>query len=473
MGTFKTFGRMAGVVACMLLATEGSFAMDIQTDRLPNGLEIVVVPDRRAPVVTHSLWYRVGSTDEPKGLTGLSHMLEHLMFKGTPTFGAGVADRLIQKNGGQQNAFTSREMTVYHQTVAKDKLPLVMELEADRVNNLSFGNDLFVPEHSVVSEERKLRTESQPLPRFFERLMRAHFQTHPYGQPVIGWRDDLDAYTRDKAMKWYKEHYAADNAFLLVVGDVDMADVKPLAEKYYGVLPNEKVPARKNDVEALRDAEVRYIAVDSEVQVPVFYRLYRTPGDFAGIAGGDFHKADVAALHVLAEILGGSDTSRLYMELVMKRQLADGASADYDSVGRAEGTFDVNFSPKVGQRVDVVEKALDEVIDGLKTGGVTEKEVARAVTNLLATEVYAQDDADGVMYRLGSWIVAGGKPEDYSAWLDEVQKVKPADVLRVAKSYLVRDHATTGIVVGDAKLLGDLKPVTPDAVTAIMQAGAK
>ncbi|PIZ31379.1 MAG: peptidase M16 [Alphaproteobacteria bacterium CG_4_10_14_0_8_um_filter_53_9] len=446
--------------------------MTIQTETLKNGMNIVVVPDHRAPVVTHSVWYRIGSVDEPAGLTGISHMLEHLMFKGTKNFGPGVMDKLVQKNGGIQNAFTSRDMTAYHQTIAKEKLPLMMEIEADRVNNLDFPEELFTPEKQVVSEERKLRTESQPMPRFFERMLRAHFPTHPYGQPVIGWRTDLDAYTREKALDWYSRNYAANNATLIVVGDMTLEELKPLADKYYAPLPTENhITPRVTHVEPLRQEETRYIAVDKDVQVPVYYHIYRAPSSFVGIAGALTSREDVAALHVLAEVLGGGDTARLYQSLVMEKDLADSASADYDSIAVTEGTFDIYVSPKEGVTLDKIEAAAEETIAHLIKNGLTEKELKRAIVGLKASEIYAQDDADGLMYRIGSWLMAGGTAETYTQWLDDLDHVTTEQVQAAAKKYLIPAGSTTGIIVGDKKQLGTLQPTTPAVVQNLIAEG--
>lgn len=443
--------------------------MQIEHATLANGMQVVVVPDHRAPVVTHSVWYRVGSLDEIKGDTGLSHMLEHLMFKGTAKHPYGELEKLVQRNGGVQNAFTSRDMTAYHQSVAKDKLPLMMELEADRMEGLVLTDQIFQPERSVVAEERKMRTDSNPVNRFFEKLQRAHFQRHPYGRPVIGWADDIQHYTFDKALMWYRQHYAPNNAILLVVGDTTLDEVMPLAEKTYGKVPARPVAPRTAHVEPLRDAPIRLVAVDKDVQVPVFYRMYRVPSAFQGVGGGHAGTQDSTALWVLSEIFGGSETARLYQDLVVERKLADGASADYDAVGAGEATFDLYVSPKGGVAADKIEAAVDAAVAKLVDGGVTQAELDKARTNLMAEEVYARDDGDSTMYRLGSWLLAGGTVETFDAWQAQLKALTVADLNRVARLYLTGRETTTGVLAGTPKMLGALKPVAPADLPQLMQ----
>lgn len=444
------------VLAGFTMSGGQAMAVDIQEAQLKNGMKVIVVPDHRSAVITHSVWYKVGSVDEPEGQTGISHMLEHLMFKGTKKYGPGEVDKIIQRNGGVQNAFTSREMTAYHQTVAKDKLALVMELEADRMEGLVLSDTIFQPERDVVMEERRLRTDSQPMARFFEKLGKAHFKQHPFGNPVIGWAADIKAYTFERALSWYRKHYAPNNATLIVVGDAEMKDVLPLAEKYYGPIKPMDVMQREDYREPVRKQQVRLIEVDKEVKVPVYYSSYRAPSAFQGVGGGKQGTADAVALEVMAEILGGSDVSRLYQSLVVKQQLADGASSDYDMVSGGESSVDVQVTPRNGVTLDKIEAAVAAEIELLQTKGVTAKELERAKVNLLADDVYAQDDTDGLMYHVGDWLMVGGTPKTFGAWRGDVSKVTAADVKRVAKEYLTVTANTTGIAVGDKKLLGKL-----------------
>lgn len=450
--------RWWGAVAAgfMMMNSSGSvLAMDIQSGQLDNGMKVVVVPDHRAPVVVHSVWYTVGSVDEETGRTGLSHMLEHMMFKGTEKYPYQVMDKTVQRNGGIQNAFTSRDMTAYHQTVSKDKLPLMMEMEADRMTGLRITDALLTPEKNVVSEERRLRTDSQPQSKFFEALLKAHYPTHPYGNPVIGWREDIEAYKLADLQAWYKRHYAPNNAILLVVGDTTLDELMPLAKKAYGGIANNKdVPARMAHVEPARTAPVVLNQVDKDVQVPVFIRLYRAPSLLTGVAGAKPDTKDVVALRVMDEVLGGSDASRLYQSLVVKQQLADGAGSDYDMVSGAETTVDVHVTPKPGSTMDKIAAAVDAEIAKMQTTPITADELNRAKVNILADTVYAQDDNDTLLWHVGSWMLAGGMPETFNDWQTLLDKVTPDDVMRVAKTYLQPAGMTTGLLVQNKAQLG-------------------
>jgi zinc protease len=463
-------GLLLPVLLAVFCANKGN-TMEIQEAKLDNGMTVVVVPDHRSPVVTHSVWYKVGAIDEAEGHTGLSHMLEHLMFKGTNKFPAGEMDKIVQRNGGQQNAFTSYEMTAYHQTIAAEKLPLMMEIEADRMEGLVLSDAVFQPERKVVSEERKWRLESQPAPGFYERLQRARFQASPFGRPVIGYRKDIEAYTFGAALDWYKRHYAPNNATLLIVGDTDLKQVMPLAEKYYGADKPHDVPARHVAIEPLHKGEVRLIEVNKDVQVPVYARWFRTPSIFVGVAGQPGSMKEAMALWALSEVLGGSDVARLYQELVLKQGIADGASASYDPVGASESDINVGVSPRTGVTLDKIDTAVAKVVEELKKNGVTEAELKRAKTNLLANEIYSRDDADNIMYRLGSWIIAGGNAKDFDSWQPVLKSLTVADVNAAAQKYLDNSQSTLGILVGNKKLLGTFKPEVP-AVVKPMEAAA-
>lgn len=431
--------------------------MQIETGQLANGMQVVVVPDHRAPVVVHSVWYTVGSVDEETGRTGLSHMLEHMMFKGTKKYPYQVMDKTVQRNGGVQNAFTSRDMTAYHQTITKDKLPLMMDIESDRMEGLDISDAVLTPEKKVVMEERRLRTDSQPQSRFFEALTKAHFPHHPYGNPVIGWKADIEDYSLDAVLDWYRRHYAPNNAMLLVVGDTELRDVMPLAEKYYGPAKAEvNVPKRDRHVEPARDKPVWLTRVEKDVQVPVFYRLYRTPSLFQGVAGATPSEADCVALKVLAEVLGGSDVGRLYQGLVVGQKLADGASSDYDLIAGGESTLDIQVTPKPGVAMDRIDAAVKAEVARMQEAPATAEEIARAKTNVLADTVYGQDDNDNLMWQVGSWRLAGGRLEDFNKWQDALKKVTAADVQRVAKAYLRPAGETTGILVQNEGQLGAL-----------------
>lgn len=432
--------------------------MNIEEFRLDNGLRVVLVQDHRAPVATHSVWYKVGSMDEKPGKTGLAHMTEHLMFKGTPRHPAGVMDKIVQRKGGIQNAFTSYDFTAYFQKIPVGELATMMDLESDRMANLALNDEVFLPERKVVAEERKLTTESNPTERFFETVLRRHYAHHAYGHPIIGWAEDIQGYTVEDALAWYREHYAPNNATLVVVGDIDAASLKPLAEDYYGKVPAYDVPGRKAAAEPKRSGPLEQITVDAQVQVPTWLRMYRTPTQFAGVAGAPVVKGEATALWVLAEILGGSDTARLYQALVVEQELADAAQASYDVVRAGEGTLDFSVQPKEGVTLDRIGPAVDALLGELLDKGVSVAELAKAKTSLRSDEIYARDDAFTTMYRLGVWVCAGGEPAHVDDWQDELAAMAVEDVNAVARKYLRADACTLAVLAGRREQLGTLVP---------------
>ena len=459
-GKRGAWGALLLVGAVMMMGERGQ-AMDMEHFTLENGLKVVVVHDGRAPVVTHSIWYNVGSMDELEGKTGLAHMTEHLMFKGTERYPVGTMDKLVQRKGGMMNAFTSYDFTAYYQKVPVTELAPMMDIESDRMENLRLSDEVFQPERKVVAEERKLRTDSDPTDRFFEQVMRKHYQHHTYGHPIIGWGADIQKYTFGDAVAWYEQHYAPNNATLILAGNVTAAEVKPLAEEYYGRLKPENVPARRLPVEPLRAGEVQYVRVDPQVQVASWSRMYRTPSAFQGIAGAAVVPGEATGLWVLAEILGGGASARLYQQLVMKQQLADSASASYDVVRVGESTFDISVQPKDGVAADTIDTAVDELVAKLLAEGVTEAELARAKVSLKADEIYARDDPFISVYRLGMWVTAGGRLEDFNRWQEELAALTVADVNKLARTYLKREHSTLAVLAGHTAQLGSVR-VTPE-----------
>lgn len=423
----------------------------LETFTLNNGLKVVVMPDHRAPVVLHSVWYRAGSIDEPTGKTGIAHMLEHMMFKGTDKIKPGEMSEIVARNGGQDNAFTSRDYTAYYQKVAKDKLPLMMEMEADRIANLNLADKDFQPERDVVLEERRLRTDSKPINRFFEQLVKKHYQQHPYGNPIIGWCEDIEAYTLQDTLDWFGLHYAPNNATMILAGDITAEEAKPLVNKYYGDLKVKPTPPRKNHIEPARDTAVELKTIDAEIQVPVFYRLYRAPSVFQGIAGSAVPTVDIMALVMLAEIFGNSDTGILYEKLVKEQHLADAASADYDAVSQGETSIDIFVQPKPDVKLSQIAKAVEATIQDFIQTGVNPDDFARAKTSLLADDVYGRDDIFHSVYRLGLWLMADGDVATYDDWKQELADLTPQDIIRVAKQYFNTQTSTTGLLVGHEK----------------------
>ena len=294
-------------------------ALEFDRYELENGLEVIVVPDHRAPVVVNFVWYRIGAADEVVGKTGVAHVLEHLMFKGTKDIPPGEFSKIIARNGGKDNAFTSLDYTAYYQKIAKDRLEVAMRMEADRMSNLKLENKDFLTERDVVLEERRWRVESKPVSRFYEALQSEFLEKHPYGRPVIGWREDLEGLTRQDGLDWYSKGYAPNNATLILVGDITLEEAKPLVAKTYAKVAKREVARAAWGVEKEFESPKVYKKIDEEVKVPNYLEMYRAPSRFAGVAGSAEGTADALALSLAVDILGGGKTSRLYKELVQEQ----------------------------------------------------------------------------------------------------------------------------------------------------------
>ena len=331
-----------------------------ETFTLDNGMQVVVVTNRRAPVVSHHVWYKVGSADSPLGKSGLAHFLEHLMFKGTANLEPGEFSRIVARNGGNENAFTGPDYTGYFQTIAKDRLELVMRMEADRMVNLVLDDDEVVRERSVVLEERSQRTDNDPGARLGEQLNATQFYHHPYRLPVIGWRHEMETYSREDALDFYRAWYAPNNAVLIVAGDIDAAELRPLAEKYYGAIPARPVPERDRVQEPPQDARREVVLSDPRVQQPYWLRSYLAPSFSAGASEHAY------PLEVLSEILGGTSTSRLYRSLVIEQKLATSAGAYYRGTALDLTTFRVYATPRPGVSLDQLEAAVEAELDRLE-----------------------------------------------------------------------------------------------------------
>jgi len=433
------------VVSLMLAAVPPSpaRALDVDVTRftLENGMQVVVIPDRRAPVVTHMVWYNVGAADEPKGKSGIAHFLEHLMFKGTDTVAPGDFSRIVRKNGGEDNAFTSQDFTAYFQRIARDRLDLVMGLEADRMQNLKLTDDAVLPERDVVKEERRSRTDNDPSSLLGEQVDAALYVAHPYGKPIIGWMDEVAKLTREDALDFYRTHYTPKNAILIVAGDVAPEEVKALAEKHYGPLENTAdPPARVRTAEPEPIAARRVAMQDPKVAMPSVQRAYLAP------AYGSGERSMAEALEVLAELLGGSTTSRLYRDLVVDQKVAAQAGASYNGDNRDSGEFVVYAAPAPGGGVEAAEAAMDASIARLLKDGVTAEEVERAKNRLIATNVYALDSQFRLAYLFGAALTAGRTVDDVLAWEQRIEAVTPADVTQAARAVLQPNRSVTGVL---------------------------
>jgi zinc protease len=407
---------------------------------LKNGLRVIVKEDRRAPTAAQMVWYRIGSMDEVDGASGVAHVLEHMMFKGTPSIGPGEFNKLVAAAGGRDNAFTSRDYTAYFQQVPNEKLAEMMRLEADRMRHLNVDPKEFAQEIKVVMEERRMRTDDNPQSKLFEQMNAVAFQAHPYRRPIIGWMNDLETMTAADAKAWYDTWYVPNNAFLVIVGDVDHKEVFALAEKYYGQLEGRPLPARKPQVEPAQDG-TRRVNVKAPAELPVLIMGYKAP------VLRDIDKdSDPYALQMLAAILDGHDAARLTKKLVREDKVALSVGIDYDATGRGPGMIYLHGSPSAGRTVADLETALRAEIARIQKDGVSEPELKRARAQLVAAEVYKLDSMFGQAMEIGQIESAGLPYQKLDRMLEKLQKVSAAEVQAAAKKYFSDDTLTIGVL---------------------------
>ncbi len=416
-----------------------------KTATLANGLDIVVLEDHRAPVVTHMVWYRVGSADEPIGKSGIAHFLEHLMFKGTKKVPAGEFSSIVAKNGGQDNAFTSVDYTAYYQNASADKLPLLMEIEADRMTNLTLDDEAVGAELQVVLEERSQRTDNNPGALLGEQLSAAQFLAHPYGIPIIGWRHEIERLTTQDAIDWYKKYYAPNNAILVVAGDVNADSVFALAEKFYGPAQPIDLPDRVRRHEPPQLAKRTLEMWDKRVREPSWRQTYLAPTS----RGGNLQ--DVRALEVLNEILGGGVTSRLYSKLVIEDKIAASAGSYYRSGTFDPSGFTLYGSPLNGHSLEIVEDASRKILQDVIDNGVTEEEVERAKRQLLAAAIYARDSISGAANIFGGALASGETLENIVNWPRQIAAVKASDIQTAAAKVFVERQSVVGKLLPEGK----------------------
>lgn len=414
-----------------------------ETFTLKNGLQVVVIPNHRVPVVTHSMYYRVGAIDEPPGKSGLAHFFEHLMFKGTKTLKPGQFSAIVARNGGRENAFTTHDYTGYYQTVAADRLERMMRIEADRMTNLVLSKEDIEPERQVVLEERRSRVENNPNAQLRESVGAALYMNYPYRIPIIGWGHEIRALSQQDIVDFYKRWYAPNNAILILSGDVTAAKVRPMVEKYYGVIPARKLPPRPEWREPPQSAERRVVLKHKQVRHPAWSQRYLAPSYRVG------DRKDAYALQILSEILGGGSTSRLYRALAVEQKIAAAAGAWYDPDARGPGTFSLYASPRPGTKVEDVASAVKSEIQRLLKDGVTEKEVREAVTRLQDAAVFARDSINGPAQIFGGALAIGLEVEDVESWPDRIGAVTAEAVNRVARSVLGSVKPVTAVLLPD------------------------
>ena len=440
--TELSYGMKAIAAALISLISSGAFATSSEYS-LGNGLRLVVKEDHRSPVVISQIWYKAGSIDELNGATGVAHVLEHMMFKGTKKVPGGEFSRRIAAAGGRENAFTSRDYTAYFQQLQKSRLPLAMKLESDRMRNLILTENEFAKEIRVVMEERRLRTDDQPRALVHEKMTATAYQSHPYRRPVIGWMNDLENMNVRDAKEWYDRWYAPNNAVLVVVGDVNPKEVFVLAQKYYGqiksrpLLPLDK---RKPQTEPLQ-AGIKRITVKAPARLPYLAMGYHAP-----VLRNPATDWEPYALEMLAGVMDGNESARLNKELVREQRIASSAGAGYDSTARGPGMFYLDGTPSEGKTVADLEAALRGEVEKLVRDGVTEEELARVKAQVVAGHVFQLDSMSYQAMQIGQLESIGLSYRDVDTMLKKLQAVTAEQVRDVAKKYLKDDSLTVAIL---------------------------
>ncbi len=417
----------------------------VTTYTLDNGMEVVVIEDHRAPVVVQMVWYRAGSADEKVGQSGVAHFLEHLLFKGTDKLAPGEFSATVAANGGSDNAFTSYDYTAYFQRVAADRLPLMMEMESDRMENLRLSEGDIATERNVILEERNQRTENNPGALAREQFMAAQYQNLRYGVPVIGWKHEMEELSLDDALSYYTLNYSPNNAILIVAGDVLPDDVLALAKQYYGVIPPEPdLPERLRPQEPPQSAPRRITYTDARVSQPYLVRSYLATERNSG------EQDKAAALVYLAELLGGSSfTSELGRALQFDTQTAVYASAGYDPSSLDTSTFSVSVVPATGVTLSEAEAAMDKVLSDFMAKDIEPAALNRIRTQLKAQEIYALDNVQGRAQRYGAALTQGLTIEDVQSWPQVLQDVTADDIKAAAAKVFDLNQSVTGWVVAD------------------------
>lgn len=430
--------RFYWVLGCVLWA--GLAQAEVFEKTLSNGLKVIVKEDHRAPTVVQQIWYRAGSMDEKTGATGVAHVLEHMMFKGTKSVPVGEFSRRIAAAGGRENAFTSYDYTAYFQQLHKSKLSLAMQLEADRMHNLVLSEKEFSKEIKVVMEERRWRTDDDAHSLVGERLMAMAFQEHPYHNPIIGWMNDLENMSYLDARDWYKTWYAPNNATLVIAGDVKAAEVFALAQKHYGRIPAGKLPKRKVAGEQPQ-LGIKRIVVKAPAELPYFIMAYHAPTMHD--VGKDWKPY---ALSVLAGVLDGSESARLNKALVREQQVAISVSAGYDSTSRGPSQFTLEGTPASGKTIAELEAAIREQLQVVVRDGVSEEELKRVRAQVTAAEVYKLDSVFYQAMQIGQMESIGLTHHALPVMLKKLQAVTAQQVQDVAREILVDDHLTVAVL---------------------------
>jgi zinc protease len=410
--------------------------------KIDNGLTVVVIPDHRAPVVTHMVWYRNGSADDPPGKSGIAHFLEHLMFKGTKTHPKGAFSEAVAEIGGQENAFTSNDYTAYYQRVAKEHLGVMMAFEADRMTGLVLTDEIVAPERDVVLEERRMHCDADPSAQLGEAVQAALFTHHPYGTPVIGWGHEIEGLGREDALAYYHRFYTPENAILVLAGDIELEEGRRLAELHYGgIRARGAAPERRRPREPMAVARRLVSVNDEKVEQPGWQRCYIAPSRATAAPG------EAEALEVLAHLLGGGQTSLLYRELVLDSKQAVAAGAYYMGSALDDTRFFLYAVPAEDVSLPKLDAAIDRVLAGFVAAPVDADALERAKTRLIAETIYAQDSQATLARWYGSSLAIGQTIADVQAWPSRIDAVTGEAVREAARKWLDRRRAVTGYLM--------------------------
>ena len=428
----------ASTIRAASIASHKAFQFALQ-----NGMQVVVIPDHRAPVVTQMIWFRVGAADDPPGLGGLAHFFEHMMFRGTKSAPGEQYAQTIARNGGEDNAFTTHDYTCFYEQIAKDRLKLAMSLEADRMANLDLSDPNVNTERQIVLEERRMSIENNPQALMEEQMEAALHLSHPYGRPVIGWPEEVKRIGRIEAQAFYDHHYSPNNAILIIAGDVTSDEVRNDAADTYAKVPARALTPRSEYAMPPRLSETRMMDLSKDTKVAYFSRIYRV-ASYAEAAPGQ-----AESLEVFAQILGGDETAALYRTLVVEKKLATDAGASYDGMARDSGEFSISATPRAGVSLDTLEHAIDQIIQRFARAQPKADELARAKTQLIASTIYRRDSQYDLASAYGEALAIGLPLQDVEAWPERIRAITASSVQNTA-SALDKREAVTGFLVPQA-----------------------
>ena len=432
---------MGGMISLLffllaLIISDAAHATPVKEFILNNGLKVFLLEDHKSPAVTFQVWYRVGSRNEKDGKSGLSHFLEHMMFKGTPSVKPEEYSRIIAKNGGRSNAFTTSDVTVYFATMSRDKIGIEMELEADRMANALLGDSYFEPEKKVIQEERRLRTDDNPTAALDEVTSAVAYTVHPYRRPVIGWMDDIQNLSRQDLVDHYKLYYAPNNAFIVITGDFSTEEILPKIKAAFEKIPRGPEPPKVRVEEPPQMGE-RRIILKKEAELPFVLMFYHAP---------NLKSPDNFALDLLTVVLAGGRSSRLYYDLVYQKRLARSVDANYSSVSLNPSGFTITAQLMPGKQPQEVEHEIDALLDKIKSELISERELQKAKNQIESSFIFAQDSIFGQAMKIGYYEATGGWRQ-MDQYIEGIRRVTREDIRRVAKEYLERDRRTVGVLI--------------------------